>query len=366
MYLKRAFVLSVVLCFVAIPSVQADPTISVGGRLDMDFAKYYEDVTPLNSGSNLRRLRLELGGKLTSKLSFYTLADFNDGTYNAQATWLRYRFNKENELSAGRIETPFSLQRVTNSQFNLFMERALPAALSRHYGTGLVFMHKGSQWNWRLGLFGNDRLNFAGTTQFGTALAGRVGRRLQLGESRIWLGASAMYQDTKQPQRFRARPESSVTDQYLINTGKIFDVGKTGRVGLEGVWKRGQWSVQGEWIHFAGNRSTTDTTKFSGGYFEASRMFNGRRRFNFRRGEWMSPEIGEKGSWELSARISRLDLQDGTITGGLETNFSLGLNYYFNPINRVMLNWIKVDTSSNKRGIDESPSILQLRLQLGF
>jgi len=352
-------------CLVCQP-LQANPTLRVGGRLDLDVAKYDEDVTPLDSGTDLRRLRLEIGGSLSKKIGYYLLADFSDGSYGAEAAWLRYRADRRNEFYAGRLEIPFSLQQVTPSLSNLFMERALPVALSRHYGTGVAYIHMSSKWSWRAGLFGDDELNFGGTKPAGTALAVRVGRRLRAGESRFWLGAAAMVQDAMQPERIRARPESSVANEYLVNTSNMFGIAKTSRLGLEGVWKKDQWSLQGEWIQYHAQRDSAEDVTFRGGYVEASRMFNGRRRFNFRRGEWMSPEIGDTGAWELSARISRIDLQDGAVTGGEETNYSLGLNYYINPINRIMFNWIKADARPNKRGIDESPSTLQFRLQLGF
>ncbi len=347
-------------------SLLANPSLKVGGRLDLDVAKYDEDVTPLDSGVNLRRLRLEIGGSLTKKISYYMLTDFSDGSYGAEASWLRYRVDRRNVYYAGRIEIPFSLQQVTASQSNLFMERALPVALSQHYGTGLAYMYLGNKWSWRAGLFGDDQLNIGGSKTFGTTLAVRAGRRLRVGESRLWLGAAVMVQDATEPERIRARPESSVTSEYLVNTSNLSGIGKTSRVGLEGVWKKDQWSLQGEWIQYDAGSTGADDVKFSAGYVEASRLLNGRRRFNFRRGEWMLPEIDDKGAWELSARVSHIDLQDGAVTGGEETNYSFGLNYYINPINRIMFNWIKADAHPNKRGTDESPSTLQFRLQIGF
>lgn len=364
--LKLATTWLVFLACLVCPPLLASPTLKVGGRLDLDVAKYDEDVTALDSGVNLRRLRLEIGGSLTKKISYYMQADFSDGSYSAEASWLRYRFDRLNYFYAGRIEIPFSLQHVTTSQSNLFMERALPATLSPHYGTGLAYMHTGSKWSWRAGLFGDDQLDFGGSKAFGTALVVRAGRRLRVGESGLWVGAAAMVQDPAEPERIRARPESSVTNEYLVNSGNMFGIGRTRRVGLEGMWKKDQWSLQGEWIQYYADQAGADDVKFNGGYVEASRMFNGRRRFNFRRGEWMLPEIGDKGAWELSARVSRIDLQDGAVTGGEETNYSFGLNYYINPINRIMFNWNKADAHPNKRGIDESPSTLQLRLQIGF
>ncbi len=356
----------VLLCWIFCPRVYADPTISVGARLDLDWAHYNDGVTSLESGADLRRMRLELGGKITRKLAYYALADFSDGSYSAQASWLRYRFNRENEIYAGRTEVPFSLQQVSNSQYALFMERALPASLTSHYGTGLVYMHKGKRWNWRAGFFEDDALNFGGSKESGPAVAFRVGRRLRIGASRFWLGISAMFQNPTEPERFQSRPESTVAQESLVNTGRITDVRNTSRSGLEALWKAGAWSVQGEWIRYSGKRRGEKDVTLEGAYVEASRSFGGRRRFNFRRGEWMSPEVGQKGSWEVAVRLSRVDLQDESVSGGEETNYSFGLNYYLNPINRIMLNWIKADAHPNRRGIDESPSIVQLRLQMAF
>ncbi len=347
-------------------SAIADTGLNVGARLDVDAAYYQSDVTPFNSGLKLRRLRLDISGKLSSRISYYMLAEFKNGGYTAQASWLRYRADKENEFYAGRIEIPFSLQRVTNSQYNLFMERALPAALTTHYGTGLVYLHKGRQWSFRGGLFGKDRLSFNGSQTLGSAAAARLGRRFRFGDSRLWLGAAVMYQDAVGIERIRSRPESSVTNQRLVDSKLLTGLENMTRVGFEGVWKKGSWSLQGEWINYSGKRTAAGNFNFNGGYIEASRIFNGRRRFNFRSGEWMSPKVSKMKTWELAFRISQIDLQDKTVSGGRETNYGVGLNYYFSPTSRLMLNWIKVDASPNRHGINESPSILQARLQIGF
>lgn len=341
-------------------------SVNFGGRADLDIARYFEDITPLRSDGELRRLRLDAMGSITDSVSFYALADFSDGSYTAQDAWLRYRFTDRNELYLGRVEVPFSMQRVSNSQYQPFMERALPAALSPHYGTGVVYLHKGEEWTWRVGMFGEDRLDFGGSKESGDLLAVRLGKRIRAGQSRIWLGASAMKQDSLGTERVRSRPESNVTDEYLVNTQRIPGMDETRKLGLEGMWKRDRWVLEGEWIQYTGKRANKGGLSFSGGYVAASRMFNGRRRFNFRKGEWMSPDIDEGGAWEIASRVSWLDLQDAEVSGGKEVNFTLGINYYFNRLNRVMFNWIQVRAEPNSRGMDESPSIVQLRLQLGF
>lgn len=49
------------------------------------------------------------------------------------------------------------------------------------------------------------------------------------------------------------------------------------------------------------------------------------------------------GAWEVTARISHIDLNDSFVHGGEATNYSLGLNWYMNPNFRVMWNYIHAD-----------------------
>ena len=357
--------LFIVCCTVSGPTL-AWPGFDLGGRLDLDAAYYSADQTPLESGWKLRRLRLEAGGALSERLSYYVLADFKDGSYRAQASWLRYRQGENNEFYLGRIEIPFSLQRVTSSQYNLFMERALPAALSRHYGSGFVYQHKGETWSFRAGVFGKDRLNFGGSKTFGPVIALRTGRRIRAGESSFWLGASVVVQEALETERVRARPESSVTNKRLVDSGRLSGLNSVTRLGIESLWKKGPWSLQAEWTVYRARQPGSGHVSFNGGYLEFAYMFNGRRRFNFRRGEWMSPQVTRRKSWELAFRTSHIDLQNKLISGGRQTNYSVGLNYYINPINRIQLQWTQVRANPNRRGVDESPAFVQARLQLGF
>ena len=70
---------------------------------------------------------------------------------------------------------------------------------------------------------------------------------------------------------------------------------------------------------------------------------------------------------ERSEQIRNIALTGHNDTG--KTTLASALLFtggVFNRLNRVMFNWIHARAKPNSRGLDESPSIIQLRLQLGF
>ena len=49
------------------------------------------------------------------------------------------------------------------------------------------------------------------------------------------------------------------------------------------------------------------------------------------------------GAWEIAARWSTIDLTDAGVAGGEQDNLALALNWYLNPVTRMMLDWVHAD-----------------------
>ncbi|MCG6895470.1 MAG: OprO/OprP family phosphate-selective porin [Desulfobacteraceae bacterium] len=84
--------------------------------------------------------------------------------------------------------------------------------------------------------------------------------------------------------------------------------------------------------------------------------------------EDFKPFRGGWGAWELAARVSYLDLNDGPIGGGEEQNVTVALNGCLRTNVRVMLNYIHARIKNRHDPIiDEgTANILQARFQIQF
>ena len=49
------------------------------------------------------------------------------------------------------------------------------------------------------------------------------------------------------------------------------------------------------------------------------------------------------GAWEVALRYSTLDLTDRAIQGGRLTNLTAAVNWYLNPVARIMFNYVSGD-----------------------
>ena len=116
------------------------------------------------------------------------------------------------------------------------------------------------------------------------------------------------------------------------------------------------------------NSTATDTDyRFNAYTAQVSYFLTGERK-NYRSSGFsrVSPKRdfgtqGGPGAWELAVRYSSNDLNSGSILGGQMSGVTAGLNWYLNPITRIMANYTYADVKDLG-----NTSIVQMRVQVDF
>lgn len=329
-------------------------------RLHLDYAAHDEDRKSLDDGFLVRRASVGLDGRLGKDWSFEIAYDFaDDGDFKDVA--VRYKGWEPGSIGLGQFKVPFGLEELSSSNHISFLERSLATdafGLSRRLGVG--FDHHRDRHTFAIMGFGGK----IGDSDAGSGVGARLTYAPVLSERTVLhLGVAVAQERPRGEFKFNARPESRVADVKLVNTGDLDDASRVDRLGLEAAWRFGPASVQAERMHAVVAREGGNAG-FDGWYVAGSWVLTGEAR-GYRNGRFRGGEPrGRHGAWELTARYSRIDLDDGAVSGGRQHDFTLGLNYYVNRNVRVMANYIRV--RSERRGKADNPDILTVRAQFVF
>lgn len=394
-------------------------SLSVRGRLQFDAASYFQDeagplstdwrrgsidggreniaATDLSSGSNFRRAQLGIEGELGRRFSYRLLPEFGgtgeETNPRMHEAWLAYTSVAPWTIKIGAFAPPANLDDSSGADDTAFLERATPAQLSRALA--------GSDGRVSAGLTGNRQRWFAAFHFTGSTFAQQesfdeqiavVGRAAVLAftgsDFNVHLGVNGSY--VMQPAntgggatsaryvRFRDQPELRVDSTRLIDTGPIL-AENAYAAGVEFAANWRNFMVQAEAFRYGiglANDSPNENPHFSAWYAEASYVLAGERRgYNIATGAYAAPRpitardgAALRSALELAVRYSHTDLNfhagspgsppppDG-IRGGVQNNWSVGLNWYPTANTKFMLDYqhISVDRLNPASPSDPEP-----------
>lgn len=365
-----------------------DFSFKLGGRIMVDYSLPSEDVTPMGSNLFFRRARLELSGTMFKDWKYSAEFDMAENAVVAKDLFVTYTGFENQEILIGQFKQPWSLEELSSSKQLAFLERSLMnSAWTTAHRTGLGWRHYGDNHSLTVAAYGKEA---------GVANTGNEDEPISYGARFVWapmksddgllhigLAIAEEEVETGAGVRLRARPEARVSNGNvrLIDTGNIADATGQSKLGVELAWMAGGLSVQGEYQIVSVDSVVEQDPEFSGYYVEARWFLGGEvRPYAMNTGAFSGIKpLSIEGAWELRARLSQVDLEDGCVAAvvalpcvgtnaeaGTEDNISVGVTYYPNANIRWMLEYVAADVESLDPAQDESPNFIQTRFQLSW
>lgn len=362
-----------------------------------------------NNGTGFRRARIGLEGTAFKYWNYRIEADFAGNVVNLTDAYLQYTKIPKTVLTLGQHKAPFGLESNNSDNYNVFLERGMftnafgNVGAERRIGISAAYAPK-ETLNLAIGLFGDNesigRSSVAPVTDTPDESWGVNGRAtwepiFDTGKI-VHLGLSGYYRtalksgDVEDAVRLSDRPNIRVDNGNIADSGVIAGVKSLRYAGAEAAAVFGPFTVAGEVGRLWLDRPDASNERFNGFYGYASYFLTGETR-PFRGGNFdrVRPfkELGKDGlgAFEVAVRYDRLDLSNSvcrlavTPVGACPTanqflgteakSLTLGLNWYFNPFAKLMVNWVRFsgdNTPLDPVGTDAKGDAFATRLHLDF
>ncbi len=377
------------------PAVSAAPAIAVNwkgapelsgnggwtfkprGRLHIDAGGIsqpgaLEHPTLGNARMRVRRARLGFEGTVPGGLGYKLEADLANGSVGFGDVVISYAPQKlPVSLRVGNFETLNSMEQISSSNFNSFIERsAFNDAFinARRLGAALAFKSKDDTLRAEVGLFAAHAID-SSLDNDGWIGAARLVFAPKALDGQLHFGLNYQYRDfasnitggtsagtgmpaTNQLARYRARPGSQLTDLRFVDTGSFAAHGdRVLGVEASAIFKGLYLAGEAQWLkvrtyrpgelalgsdQFSGGNLavvTANNPGFFGAYGEVGYFLTGETR-GYKRGDgtWARTKVldplakGGAGAVQVMFRYDLVDLGDARLTAGTTNNFSTGTN----------------------------------------
>lgn len=406
--------------------------VKLGGRLQSDFAtisspnrQFVDQIAwdtgrITGSGTFFRRARLVAEGTIYKNIFYKWEYDFAAGSGAGAFTDMFLGLKNLDgigNIRVGHMKEPISLEWNTSSNFITFMERALPIAFNPGRNSGIMAYntHFDKRLYWGAGVFydvNDNAVNFRNYQNWnitarlaGTPYYEDKGRKLvhvgfgyshQFRNDRTTLAPAAPTATaTDAPTHiFASRPEANLAGNTVSTALTPLSWTDNNLINPEFAMVWGPFSVQAEYVLALASASRdadvernlflrSSNPSFQGAYAYASYFLTGESRTYNQNGacfDRIKPLNnfdlkGSWGAWELAARWSYLNLQSKNIAGGIQNDFTGGVNWYLTPNVRWMVNYVYANVDNrlvtiragmpNNR-VQGSVHVAETRFQIDF
>lgn len=362
----------------------ADYWMKVGGRIHLDetlfTGDYQSKQKDFPSGARVRRAYLELSGGVGERFAYYINLNFKGNLVDFDKAYLNYRdafLSFQTNVKVGQLKPLLPIEMESSSNDLLFLERSLAntaffSTTNRALGIivetsacdlftigAIIFQPRQND---------TEKLNNVDSINnyWVAAKSDRLGEALKINFSPIHkermavhFGINLRHQalnssfrgiEVIQNRLFSTPPEARARNTAeLITTGSQIRAKAYHHGIIEAASIIGPVTLMGEY-HTVEMlrvprlaRADIGNIRFKAWYIQGGYVLTGESRvYDFAAGTigTVKPESA-CGAWEVTTRLSSVNLNDKNVYGGREENFSLGLCWYINQNIRILTNYIK-------------------------
>jgi phosphate-selective porin/CheY-like chemotaxis protein len=290
----------------------------IGGHVLSDIAFHQDDQSDLPNGSNFRKVKPFIKGKLFNDWLFIFNPNFSNGDVNLEYANLAYAGFDNTILRLGVTDEVWGIENWSSEKYTTFVERSIINALCLcDFRMSFGYNTWGDNWSFATGIYGgNPSANSSDDEGYG--FSGRFTYAPINEDSKtLHFGVSGILRHPDQADnsmRIAPHPESHITSP-LLDTGSIINVDYATAYSLEFASVYGPFSLQSEFMQQQIYRQHENNLNFNGFYIYASWFLTGESR-NYDSTEAIFGHTkpkhnlhqGGTGAWEIGIRYSYLDL----------------------------------------------------------
>ncbi|MBP5365689.1 MAG: hypothetical protein J6Y82_07175 [Bacteroidales bacterium] len=331
------------------------------GRTNFDIGTYLAkpDGTDEHNGIAMNDTRLGVSATFDEKFSSKIEICYASKAISFRDLWIGYKINDNSSLTVGNHFQPFGAKPLGLS-YKFVEDASADYAICPARKIGFSYAYTSDPFNFTAGIFSDGNVDNGKNVDAGFSLAAKaIWRPVVNDQTILHIGAAPMF--TKSPNNVSFTgilPTTVLKNNALIKTPS-WKHESTTRYEVEAIFTHGKFYAEAHYLG-ASVKSDDDAVEDSnikGFYAQTSWMIIGEKQ-NYNKKTGLAATASPK-SLEILARISTLDLDD--LECGKQTDFTLGLNYFFNKNLNVKFNYIY---GSVKDGDD--CHFAQTRLQFSF
>ena len=348
-----------------IETADGDFKFKLGGRVHADASTSSDDnfldsdgnQVNANNGTELRRGRIEYIGTFFRDWIIKNQLEFAGDEISLRDLWLRYAGLDFVDITVGEQKQAFSRELQESSNDMLFIERSVMNVINGALvdrAMGVNISSQGDIWAGQVGIYGDSIATnkrkiaadegWSVSSRFSFTPIAEKNKLIHLGIAGNYREPNGLANSTLQ----LASRSTNMSNLSLIQSTTT-DINNIKMLGLEASAILGPFSLGGEYTNTWINRKNGESNLyFNGWYGEAAWTLTGEQR-NYKNGRFFRVKptnnfnLNKKriGAWELAARYSEVDLNDGNFNGGKLSNLTIALNWYLNENTRLMAGYDK-------------------------